>query len=102
MQCAEQPPGGKYNATVISLSLSLCLTHTGEVWFFTKSEKSICQPNRELSSVSLQSVLFVLCVKVCSLLDLFFVNMDSAFDNLDAAGFLEIWQHFDADGENSQ
>ncbi|XP_036929902.1 secretagogin-like [Acanthopagrus latus] len=23
--------------------------------------------------------------------------MDSAFDNLDAAGFLEIWQHFDAD-----
>lgn len=26
--------------------------------------------------------------------------MDSAFDNLDAAGFLEIWQHFDADGEN--
>lgn len=27
--------------------------------------------------------------------------MDSAFDKLDAAGFLEIWQHFDADGENS-
>lgn len=27
--------------------------------------------------------------------------MDSAFDNLDAAGFLEIWQHFDADGEDS-
>lgn len=26
--------------------------------------------------------------------------MDSAFDKLDAAGFLEIWQHFDADGEN--
>ncbi|XP_033958619.1 secretagogin [Pseudochaenichthys georgianus] len=23
--------------------------------------------------------------------------MDTAFDNLDAAGFLEIWQHFDAD-----
>ncbi|XP_036395274.1 secretagogin [Megalops cyprinoides] len=23
--------------------------------------------------------------------------MDSAFDNLDAAGFLQIWQHFDAD-----
>nr|XP_043889433.1 secretagogin [Solea senegalensis] len=23
--------------------------------------------------------------------------MDSAFDNLDAAGFLDIWQHFDAD-----
>lgn len=27
--------------------------------------------------------------------------MDSAFDDLDAAGFLEIWQHFDADGEDS-
>lgn len=27
--------------------------------------------------------------------------MDSAFDKLDAAGFLEIWQHFDADGEDS-
>ncbi len=26
--------------------------------------------------------------------------MDCAFANLDAAGFLEIWQHFDADGEN--
>lgn len=26
--------------------------------------------------------------------------MDSAFNNLDAAGFLEIWQHFDADGED--
>lgn len=25
--------------------------------------------------------------------------MDCAFDNLDAAGFLEIWQHFDADGK---
>lgn len=27
--------------------------------------------------------------------------MDCAFDKLDAAGFLEIWQHFDADGEDS-
>ncbi|KAF3839995.1 hypothetical protein F7725_018712 [Dissostichus mawsoni] len=27
----------------------------------------------------------------------FLINMDTAFDNLDAAGFLEIWQHFDAD-----
>lgn len=27
--------------------------------------------------------------------------MESSFHNLDAAGFLEIWQHFDADGENS-
>lgn len=27
------------------------------------------------------------------------VTMDSAFDKLDAAGFLEIWQHFDADGK---
>lgn len=26
--------------------------------------------------------------------------MNSAFDDLDAAGFLEIWQHFDADGED--
>jgi len=25
--------------------------------------------------------------------------MDCAFANLDAAGFLQIWQHFDADGE---
>lgn len=29
------------------------------------------------------------------------MNMDIAFDNLDAAGFLEIWQHFDADGKDS-
>ncbi len=26
--------------------------------------------------------------------------MECAFANLDAAGFLQIWQHFDADGEN--
>lgn len=26
--------------------------------------------------------------------------MDSAFEDLDAAGFLEIWQHFDADGKD--
>lgn len=26
--------------------------------------------------------------------------MNSGFDQLDAAGFLEIWQHFDADGED--
>uniref|UniRef100_A0A6Q2ZNS7 Secretagogin n=1 Tax=Esox lucius TaxID=8010 RepID=A0A6Q2ZNS7_ESOLU len=26
-------------------------------------------------------------------------TMDSAFDNLDAEGFLQIWQHFDADGK---
>lgn len=27
--------------------------------------------------------------------------MESGFHTLDAAGFLEIWQHFDADGEDS-
>lgn len=27
--------------------------------------------------------------------------MDSAFDNLDAMGFLEIWQHFDEDGKTT-
>lgn len=28
-------------------------------------------------------------------------KMDTGFDNLDATGFLEIWQHFDADGEDT-
>lgn len=28
------------------------------------------------------------------------VAMEAGFDKLDAAGFLEIWQHFDADGED--
>lgn len=50
-----------------------------------------------------QLSLFLLsCLKVHSFFfTLFSTEMESAFDNLDAAGFLEIWQHFDADGENS-
>lgn len=28
--------------------------------------------------------------------------MEAGFDKLDAAGFLEIWQHFDADGEEGR
>lgn len=40
-------------------------------------------------------------VKVDLLVDFSSSKMESAFDNLDAAGFLEIWQHFDADGEGN-
>lgn len=40
------------------------------------------------------------CPLSVSLYLLLFSKMNCAFDNLDAAGFLQIWQHFDADGEN--
>lgn len=103
LQCAERPPGGKYSATVISLSLSLSVSLAQRRCGFSQSQKRayVNQADSWVVCHFSQSSLFHV-LKFAAYFDLFFVNMDSAFDNLDAAGFLEIWQHFDADGENSQ
>lgn len=77
-------------------SLSICQKRCGFP-FYSESERAYVSLEQAaehfftflLSSVKLAVQLFV------------FTTMESSFHNLDAAGFLEIWQHFDADGENS-
>lgn len=88
-----QPPDGKYNLTAYPLSLCLCHSpREGVVFTRQKEHMSAKHPNSATQLVtSLLSWQLTLP---------FLINMDTAFDNLDAAGFLEIWQHFDADGED--
>lgn len=77
-------------------SLSICQKRCGFL-FYSESERAYVSLEQAaehlftflLSSLKLAVQLFV------------FTTMESSFHNLDAAGFLEIWQHFDADGENS-